>query len=53
MQKRLSIFFAISTGFNHQILRHRARPMTTEIVECWSDVWERAVRTEAILSCVG
>jgi glycosyltransferase involved in cell wall biosynthesis len=45
--------FAISTGFNHQILRHRARPMTTEITECWSDVWERVQdHTEAILSCV-
>ena len=49
--KALVDFFAISTGFNHKILRHRARPMRTEIVECWSDVWERVQdRKEPILS---
>jgi glycosyltransferase involved in cell wall biosynthesis len=31
--------FAISTGLNHRILRHRARPVGTEIVERWSEVW--------------
>jgi glycosyltransferase involved in cell wall biosynthesis len=40
--KALVDVVAISTGLNHQILRHRARrPVRTEIVECWSDVWER------------
>jgi hypothetical protein len=52
--KALVDVFAISTGLNHQILRHRARPVRTEIVECWSDVWERVQdHTEPILSCVG
>lgn len=52
--KALVDVFAISTGLNHQILRHRARrPVRTEIVECWSDVWERVQdQKEAILSCV-
>jgi hypothetical protein len=35
-------------------LRHRARPTRTEIVERWSDVWERVQdHTEPTLSCVG
>jgi glycosyltransferase involved in cell wall biosynthesis len=52
--KALVDVFAISTGLDYKILRHRARPMRNEIVECWSDVWERVQdHTEPILSCVG
>jgi glycosyltransferase involved in cell wall biosynthesis len=47
--KALVDVFAISTGLNRQILRHRARPARTEIVECWSNVWEQVQdRTEPV-----
>jgi glycosyltransferase involved in cell wall biosynthesis len=49
--KALVDVFAISTGFDHRILRHRARPMRSEMVECWANVWERVQdQTEPILS---
>jgi glycosyltransferase involved in cell wall biosynthesis len=52
--KALVDVLAISTGLNHRILRHRARPARTEIVEDWSDVWERVQDyTESILPYVG
>lgn len=31
--------FAISSGLNHQILRHRARPVATDVARRWSEVW--------------
>jgi glycosyltransferase involved in cell wall biosynthesis len=52
--KALTDIFAISTGLNHQILRHRARPVRTEIVECWSEVWARIQdHTEPTFSGLG
>ena len=52
--KALVDVFAISTGLNHQILRHRARPVETEIVECWSKIWAQVQdHTEPTFSCVG
>jgi glycosyltransferase involved in cell wall biosynthesis len=52
--KALVDAFAISTGLNHQILRHRARPVRTEVVRSWSDIWEQVQdHAESILSCVG
>jgi glycosyltransferase involved in cell wall biosynthesis len=52
--KALADVFAISTGLNHQILRHRARPVRAEIVECWSAVWAQIQdRTEPTFSGLG
>jgi glycosyltransferase involved in cell wall biosynthesis len=52
--KALVDVFAISTGLNRQILRHRARPVSTEIVGSWSNIWEQVQdHAETILSCVG
>lgn len=52
--KALVDVFAISTGLNHHILRHRARPVETEIVECWSEIWAGVQdHTEPTFSGVG
>jgi|ERR1700733_1541395 len=52
--KALVDAFAISTGLNRRILRHRARPVGTEIVDCWSDIWDQVQdHAESILSCAG
>jgi glycosyltransferase involved in cell wall biosynthesis len=37
--KAIVDLFAISSGLNHQVLRHRARPVATEIAARWSEVW--------------
>jgi glycosyltransferase involved in cell wall biosynthesis len=52
--KALVDAFAISTGLNHQILRHRARPVRAEVVRSWSNIWEQVQdHAESILSCAG
>ena len=39
--KAIVDLFAIYSGLNHKILRHRARPVATEVARRWSEVWTR------------
>ena len=39
--KGLLDIFAIITGLDHRILRHRARPVAAEIVKRWAEVWSQ------------
>jgi len=36
--------FAVSTGLNYRILRHRAAPIDTSVSSRWTEVWSSVVR---------
>lgn len=39
--KAATDIFAVTTGFNYRLLRHRAAPVPASLVEEWRDVWRR------------
>jgi hypothetical protein len=39
---------AIRTGLKETILRHRARPLSTEVLEHWNAVWASTVRAAKV-----
>ena len=50
--KGLADIFAISTGLNYRILRHRALPVATEMARRWSEVWTRVqLETQPRILC--
>ena len=45
--KALVDIFAVSTGMNHRILRHRARPIGCEVIDHWTDIWQGLQKANA------